>query len=730
MKFLLPVFLVAVAFVPSVFSQVPLNISLAILKAEDARRYDNVVAEYLSSPDAKVRARAAIAAGRIGDVKAVPELVGLLKDPSAKVREAAAFGLGEIESIEAADAILEAMAETSLAQTPATEPANIRGRLAEAAGKIAAANAKELKARKLAERVLFALKAEARKGDRANAEALVLCMTALMRTRPEGTEETVAELLTHTNARVRADAAGTIARLRAKNANLVLRKMLYSDENPDARANAARALGAAEDKEAIELLTDAAVNGDDQRVRVSAIRALISLKDAGTPAKLIAAGKPMIERLRTSKGGNDKTELLEIATALGRLLEGKNDAAAITFLKELRVADGYSSTETEAAFARISAEEYLKNPVPAAIAFKNPWAASAYAQGFQTIGSQTKDPMLQAQAGVALISFISDSGTKVARIDQAKMLTAMPDMMRALAALKPDNLEEIMRNMLTNEDVFIRAAAAEILADLPSNKENVDALNKAWSKSFITDKFYNDAVLGILDALYKLDKKQASGALLTSLNSRDYLVRKKAFDLLKTYDVEESPGLPLMIENAKGKGKDQVQPYMSAFGTRLGQLLNTDVDYRRALGRKNGTVKAVFTTNRGAFTIDLLPEDAPLTVDNFVKLARAGFFNGKLVHRVVANFVMQDGDNRGDGNGGPGWSIRCEVNMVGYDRGSIGMALSGKDTGGSQWFATHAPQPHLDGGYTVFGKVNEAGMKVVDNIARGDKIVSVRVIGL
>jgi cyclophilin family peptidyl-prolyl cis-trans isomerase len=123
-----------------------------------------------------------------------------------------------------------------------------------------------------------------------------------------------------------------------------------------------------------------------------------------------------------------------------------------------------------------------------------------------------------------------------------------------------------------------------------------------------------------------------------------------------------------------------------------------------------------------------MPEDAPLTVDNFIKLARADYFNGVEVHRVVPNFVMQDGDPHGDGNGGPGWSIRCEINMLPYERGVVGVALSGKDTGGSQWFVTHSPQPHLDGGYTVFGKVNETGMKVVDSIVRGDKIISVRVL--
>jgi cyclophilin family peptidyl-prolyl cis-trans isomerase len=135
-------------------------------------------------------------------------------------------------------------------------------------------------------------------------------------------------------------------------------------------------------------------------------------------------------------------------------------------------------------------------------------------------------------------------------------------------------------------------------------------------------------------------------------------------------------------------------------------------------------VLATVNTNKGRFTIELLPAEAPLNVDNFVQLAKRRYFNGIVFHRVVPNFVIQGGDPRGDGNGGPGYQIRCEINEVPYQRGAVGMALSGKDTGGSQWFVTHAPQPHLDGGYTVFGNV-AAGMNVVDNIVRGDRIISI-----
>ena len=162
------------------------------------------------------------------------------------------------------------------------------------------------------------------------------------------------------------------------------------------------------------------------------------------------------------------------------------------------------------------------------------------------------------------------------------------------------------------------------------------------------------------------------------------------------------------------------------FSSEIGtvQTRNTDADYKRALARIGRNVRAVVTTSKGSFTIELLPEAAPLTVDNFVQLAQRDYFRNVTIHRVVPNFVIQDGDPRGDGNGGPGYTIRCEINEVPYDRAAVGMALSGKDTGGSQWFVTHSPQPHLDGGYTVFGRV-VAGMDVVDKIVRGDVIQSV-----
>jgi peptidyl-prolyl cis-trans isomerase B (cyclophilin B) len=142
--------------------------------------------------------------------------------------------------------------------------------------------------------------------------------------------------------------------------------------------------------------------------------------------------------------------------------------------------------------------------------------------------------------------------------------------------------------------------------------------------------------------------------------------------------------------------------------------------------KKPGHWRAEVVTSRGTFVIELLHREAPRTVQNFVKLAESGFYDGLSVHRVVPNFVIQTGCPIGNGWGNPGYEIRCEYSPLRYERGVVGMAHAGKDTGGSQWFVTHSPQRHLDGRYTVFGRVVE-GMDVVDAIRVEDRIEQVRI---
>jgi len=138
---------------------------------------------------------------------------------------------------------------------------------------------------------------------------------------------------------------------------------------------------------------------------------------------------------------------------------------------------------------------------------------------------------------------------------------------------------------------------------------------------------------------------------------------------------------------------------------------------------------ANFETDRGPVRVELNPEKAPLTVANFVNLARRGFYNGLNFHRVIKDFMVQGGCPQGTGTGGPGYKFEDEANNgVRHERGVLSMANAGPNTNGSQFFITHVATPWLDGKHTVFGKVVD-GMGVVDTIAQGDKIKSLTIEG-
>ncbi len=138
--------------------------------------------------------------------------------------------------------------------------------------------------------------------------------------------------------------------------------------------------------------------------------------------------------------------------------------------------------------------------------------------------------------------------------------------------------------------------------------------------------------------------------------------------------------------------------------------------------------KATISTNKGDIVLELAPQHAPMTVNNFVFLARQGFYNSVPFHRVISDFVIQGGDPTGTGRGGPGYKFADETqgNPLKHETGVISMANAGPNTNGSQFFITHSPQPHLDGKHTVFGKVVE-GQDVVDAIRQGDVMEQVTI---
>ncbi len=135
--------------------------------------------------------------------------------------------------------------------------------------------------------------------------------------------------------------------------------------------------------------------------------------------------------------------------------------------------------------------------------------------------------------------------------------------------------------------------------------------------------------------------------------------------------------------------------------------------------------RAIMETDKGTIHLELFDKEAPGTVQNFIDLASNGFYDGLNFHRVIPNFMIQGGCPKGNGTGGPGYTIKCEINENKHLAGSLSMAHRGPDTGGSQFFICHGPQPHLDGVHTVFGRTED--MDVVNAIRQGDKILAVKI---
>lgn len=704
-------------------SQVPISTQVAILKAEDARDFDPLK-PLLSSKDLAVQERAVIAAGRIGNPAAVPELLKILKAnaETSSILHSVVFAIGEIESIAGAAAIIDILkSESGFAKRDRV----MLARAVEAAGKIAAANPNEPISKELGLAVVKVVNDE--REDRAvspSAEVVRAGATAILRSRPDGGAEALTPFIGHSDNALLADVLNALVRLRYKGANEKARELLTKSADPIVRANAARLLGAGEDKVSAELLVNAATNDKDSRVRVSAIRSLGALKVTATAEPLLKYGALLMQNYSKAAKPDlippEHSEFVELAVALGQIIPSSFNENAVKLFREFGKFDKGMTPEVYLARVRI-APGRGDGDAPELTNWKQYRTLALIIGEFANIEPTTEEGKTMKAEAPAVLGPLAKAYAEADPKDEADTIMAAPDVLNAYARFKSDDLGEILRKALLNKDVQIRAAAASLIAELPPTKENADAAKAALGRALVDDKTEDDASLALLSAAVKLDTPGSFDAIRLALNSSNHLVRKRAYNLIVANKLTES------FKDAA----DRVEPlrnYDPRSGSRLGVVLNTEADYRRAAGRKNGSAKAVLTTQKGTFTIDLLPEDAPLTVDNFIKLANAKYFDGLEVHRVVPNFVMQDGDPRGNGSGGPGWNIRCEVNMVPYGRGVVGMALSGKDTGGSQWFITHSPQPHLDGGYTVFGRVNENDMKVVDNIVRGDKILTVRIV--
>jgi cyclophilin family peptidyl-prolyl cis-trans isomerase len=309
---------------------------------------------------------------------------------------------------------------------------------------------------------------------------------------------------------------------------------------------------------------------------------------------------------------------------------------------------------------------------------------AAQAQALGTLANRRGEPRLRAM--------LADEDHRV----QAAVVTA-------LAAAGSPEVERAATERLTHVDFALRAAAATALADVKAASA-VPALLIAYQAS-ASDPEYG-ARAALLNAIAKLNPAAATPLLREALGDRDWAVRVRAASLLKEQNAATPDLATSMRPAAAGRAVE-------------------DPAWQRIVAPPFAPLAYIDTT-RGTIEVELFVSDAPLTVENFVSLSRRGFFANRRIHRVVHDFVVQDGDPRGDGEGGPGYTIRDELNDRPYLRGTVGMALDWKDTGGSQFFITHSPQPHLDGRYTVFGTVVR-GMDVVDSLTTTDIVQRVRI---
>jgi cyclophilin family peptidyl-prolyl cis-trans isomerase len=268
------------------------------------------------------------------------------------------------------------------------------------------------------------------------------------------------------------------------------------------------------------------------------------------------------------------------------------------------------------------------------------------------------------------------------------------------------------RRLLRHDDAAVRSVAADIVGRV-ADPADLAALTAMYLRA-ARDSF-PDAAISALNAVAAIGR---SGSAAQARVDREFLgaVPRPANYLLRRW--------------AEATWPDAAARWGPAHPIATGRSLQDYRDLvRRFIAAPDSMARPhvfIETDQRGVLEVELFGPEAPLTVANFLRLLDRRFFDGHRWHRVVPNFVLQDGDPRGDGFGSPGGAIRDEINRMRYDiKPMVGMALSGPDTGSSQWFITLSPQPHLDGTYTVFGRaVGNVG--ALTRITQGDVIRTIR----
>jgi cyclophilin family peptidyl-prolyl cis-trans isomerase/HEAT repeat protein len=474
----------------------------------------------------------------------------------------------------------------------------------------------------------------------------------------------------------------SLARLRAATAAPLLIRAL-ADRDPQTRAVAARGITRA-------LLDSARINprgavdalrplldDPDAQIRVNALRALASLRDsvvAGVVAPLVA--------------DRDIGVAVQAETTLGVI----GGAVALEALRA-RLTNSVFAIRRQAVIALAQADSAGGAAAATALTGDADWRWRRVAA--EAFGAARARDRLEAQ--------LADPDGRV-------VAEALQALQRIVPATPSDTaLLRRARGLLTHADPAVRSVAADLVGRDP-NVDDVDLLVAAYHRA--EGDPFNDARLSAVAALGAIAKSSSSGRLrvatrfiATVPRPDDYLVRRLAADTLPDTRDAWGPVAPIVTGRSTADYRDIARRWLWP-----------------AMGGTNPHV--IVETDRGTLDIELLAAEAPITVAAFIGLVERRYFDGTRWHRVVPNFVVQDGDPRGDGWGGPGFVLRDELNPIRYETGRVGMALSGPDTGGSQYFITHSAQPHLDGTYTIFGRV-VSGAVVLNAIGQGDRIRSI-----
>jgi len=520
---------------------------------------------------------------------------------------------------------------------------------------------------------------------------LDLAITALMRLKSQAARPILENLAATGDPEIQWRVANALYRMRDKQAQPLLERLLQSSDS-EVRAHAARALGICGDP-AVAALLEPLLPPVDLRsglatplsVRVCALQALSNLKNPHA----VPAIEASIWATPIREFNPDQVNFtVQAAAALGNF--GAAESAGT--LQRLAHMTGPVADSAVVALAKLLREDPNRFfSMVSAVDFHTPAGRRAWTGALGELGGPRAQSELRAMLVSAAGSQSADAGGLL-----------VPGVLQALARAKAPDLQEILSTYLTVHDgVILRAAVAAFQPAAGSAIPWKPILQAYSGIAPGADLETKVALIARLEPWKGVAEVQSF--LRSALQDPVRNARIAAARLLREAgdtDVPEDPG---------------------PAGSNV-----SDLAYLQIAAARQDRTLAIMDTTRGPIEIELFREDAPLTVANFVSLAQRGFFDGLAFMRVVPYFVIQGGDPRNDQEGGPGYAIRCEINMHSFERGSVGMALSGKDTGGSQFFITLSPQPHLDGGYTCFGRVI-SGMTAVEQMVAGDRILKVSI---